>query len=244
MMQFVKYFAAEGSNEERQRKSVFGGKKAIQEGRLPSHPKTCYKKGSERGVRVPDEPIARPFQHALKMIASHTKTPTDALKWLKTTEFGKRYPRYKMDKFRTHACSIYYYGAVELEGKLDVRNENGLHEPLISREEHEKIRRVFDRNIKKQQGYRPDKETKYPLSNQLTCPMCESTEQKYPRFTSVPTNNGKDRRTTKYYEKYRCRECNHYLDRDETHDSFSELLDTIILPEPELKKLKEASYSV
>ncbi|MEB0161185.1 hypothetical protein, partial [Pseudomonas sp. AH2 (2023)] len=70
---------------------------------------------------MPDKTIARPFQQALKMVASHSKTPTDALKWLKTTEFGKRHPRYKMDKFRVHACDEYYYGAVSLKGKLNER---------------------------------------------------------------------------------------------------------------------------
>lgn len=149
MYRFMKYFTAEGSNEERTNKSISGGQKSIRDGRLPSHPKTTYKMGSDRGVHVPDEPIARPFQKALKMIARHNKTPTDALKWLMTTEFGKRHPRYKMDKFRKHACDDYYWGVVELKGKINARNEKGLHEPLITKTEHESILRVFNRNAKK-----------------------------------------------------------------------------------------------
>lgn len=243
LMRFLKYFTAEGSNEERIKKSISGGQKSIREGRLPSHPKTAYKKGLERGVHIPDEPVARPFQKALQMIARHIKTPTDALKWLMTTEFGVRHPRYKMDKFRVHACDEYYYGVVSLKGKLNERNENGLHEPLITKKEHEAILRVFDKNVKKQQGYRPDKNIKYPLSNKITCDTCEVNKKQYPRFSSAPisngkTNHGKPRKKVSSYEKYRCRGCNRYVDREQMHDSFSELLDRIILPESELKKLK------
>ena len=242
-MRFLKYFTAEGSNEERMKKSVSGGQKSLREGRLPSHPKTGYVKGLERGVHVPDWTIARPYQKSLKMIASYNKTPSEALKWLKTTEFGKRYPRYKMDKFRVHACDPYNYGAVELKGKLNVRNENGLHEPLITKAEHEAILRAFDKNAKKQQGYRPDKDTRYPMTNKITCLTCDIAERHNPRFSSAPisngsTNRGKPRKKVSYYEKYRCRTCNHYIERTDAHDSFSELLDNIILPDPELKKLK------
>lgn len=159
------------------------------------------------GIHAIDEPIARPLQQALKQIAHHEKTPTDALKWLMTTEFGKRRPRYKMDKFRQTACDPYYYGAVYLKGKLGVRNENGLHEPLITKAEHEAILRVFTRNPKDQQGQRPDKDIKYPLSNELTCITCETTDKQYPRFTSVPLTNGKYnhgklRKKVSHYEKY------------------------------------------
>lgn len=242
-MRFLKYFTAEGSNEERMKKSISGGQKSIRDGKLPSHPKTAYKKGTVSGVHVPDEPIARPFQKALKMVADYSKTPTDALKWLMTTEFGKRHPRYKMDKFRKHACDGYYWGVVELEGKINARNEKGLHEPLISKAEHESILRVFNKNAKKQQGYRPDKETKYPLSNKITCITCELAERRNPRFSSAPISNGsknhgKVRKKISYYEKYRCRTCNRYVERDQIHDSFSELLNSIVLPEPEYKKLK------
>lgn len=242
-MRFLKYFTAEGSNEERIKKSISGGQKSIRDGKLPSHPKTAYKKGTISGLHVPDEPIARPFQKALKMVARYDKTPTDALKWLMTTEFGKRQPRYKMDKFRKHACDDYYWGVVELEGKINARNEKGLHEPLITKAEHESILRVFDKNAKKQQGYRPDKETKYPLSNKITCITCELAERKNPRFSSAPisnggTNHGKPRKKISYYEKYRCRTCSRYVERDQIHSSFSELLDSVILPEQEYRKLK------
>lgn len=249
-MRSMSAYKAEGSNEERQKKSVSGGQKAIREGRLPSGPKAGYRKGLglPSGVYEIDPVSGPPLRAALKQIASNLKTPTAALKELQDTAFGKRYVKLKMDKFRIIACEPYYAGIIELKGKFNERCEHGLHEPMISREEHEKILRVFDRNVKKQQGHRPDKNTKYPLSNSLTCLSCDASQSKYPRFTSVPlnngrTNHGKPRKKVSYYSKYKCRECNRFLDRDETHDTFSKLLDKIILPDNELGILKNKLIS-
>ncbi len=244
MYRFMKYFNAEGSNEERITKSIAGGQKSIRDGKLPTHPKTGYRRGMVSGLHVIDEPIALPLQQALRQIANHVKTPTDALKELMSTEFGQRHPRFKMDKFRKVACDCYYYGAVEAKGKINLRNENGLHEPLITRAEHDAILRVFERNPKTQQGQRPDKDVKYPLANELTCVSCENSDRKYPRFTSVPLNNGKYnhgklRKKVSHYSIYRCRACYMSMKRDYAHAQFSDLLNHIILPENELKKLEK-----
>lgn len=249
MMQFVKYFAAEGSNEERIKKSISGGQKAIEEGRLPSGPKAGYRKGVTPGVHQVDPLIGPPLRRALKQIASHAKTPTDALKDLLQTEFGKKYSKYKMDKFRTLACEPYYAGIIDLKGKFNTRNENGLHEPLISRAEHQSILRVFEGKPKNQQGHRIDKDTEFPLSNELTCASCDAAERKYPRFTSAPlnngkTNHGKKRKKVSYYRKYRCRECNRYLSRDEVHESFSRLLDAVVLPSSKFNRLRSQLISM
>lgn len=243
MYRFMKYFTAEGSNEERIHKSIEAGKKSVREGRLPSGPKPGYMKGPTSGLHIVDPLSGPPLQQALKYMAHDVMTPTDALKWLMNTDFCKRYRVYKMDKFRATSCEPYYAGIVELKGSIDIRNENGLHEPLITRDEHEKILRIFDKNVKKQQGYRPDKETEYPLSNQLTCPKCEADKKRYPRFTSVPLNNGKTnrgkpRKVVRYYTKYKCRECNRYIDRDDTHSNFSDLLDAVVVQDTELERLK------
>lgn len=239
LLSFTKFLSAEGSNEERINKSISGGQKAIREGRLPSGPKPGYRKGIAPGIHQID-PITGPLlQRALRQIASNLKTPKDALAELVETEFGKRYgKKYKMDKFRKTACEPYYAGIIDLKGKFNLRNENGLHEPLITKEEHGRILRIFLRTPKSQQGHNPDKITSYPLTNSLTCILCDMANRKYPRFTSCPINNGRKRKTTQFYARYRCRECNRYLDRDETHDSFSDLLDRIVLPYPELRKLK------
>lgn len=240
MLRFMKYFSAEGSNEERIAKSISGGQMAIRQGRLPSSPKVGYRKGSVAGVHEINPVLAIPLRIALKKLASGLVTPTDALKELNAGDFGKHYTKkLKMDRFRIMACEPYYAGIVELKGKFNQRNENGLHEPLISKTEHEKILRVFKRNPKSQFGHRKNKNEVYPLSNKITCDKCESIEKKYPRFTSCPISNGLKRKTTKFYEKYRCRGCNRYLDKDETHEQFTALMNATIFPTNDLNLLKQ-----
>lgn len=238
MMQFVKYFAAEGSNEERQKKSITGGQKAIREGRYPSSPKPGYQKGVQSGIHDIAPVTALPLKSILLKLSERTITPTDALKELNGTAFGKKYAKLKMDRFRLIACDPYYAGVVELKGKFNLRNENGLHTPLITMSQHEQILRVFSRNPKSQFGHRKNKNEVYPLSNKLTCSDCEGIK-KYPRFTSCPISNGRKRKTTKFYEKYRCRGCNKYLDKDDTHDQFSDLLNETVFPDDQLTKLRE-----
>ena len=239
MMRFMKYFSAEGSNEERITKSISGGQMAIREGRLPSSPKVGYRKGTVAGIHVINPTLAVPLQKVLRKLASRLIAPTDALKELNASEFGKHYTKFKMDRFRQVACEPYYAGIIDLKGKFNLRNEKGLHEPLITKEEHEQILRVFNRNPKNQSGHRKNKNEVYPLSNKITCDKCDSLDKKYPRFTSCPISNGKNRKTTKFYEKYRCRGCNRYLDKAETHERFSVLLNTTLFPENKIEKLKQ-----
>ena len=238
MMRFMKYFSAEGSNEERITKSISGGQMAIREGRLPSSPKVGYTKGTVAGVHAINPTLAIPLQRVLRKLASRLLSPTDALKELNAGEFGKHYAKFKMDRFRQVACEPYYAGIIDLKGRFNLRNENGLHEPLITKEEHEQILRVFNRNPKTQFGHRKNKNTVYPLSNKITCDNCFSADKKYPRFCSCPISNGKNRKTTKFYEKYRCRGCSRYLDKADTHASFSVLLNSTIFPDSQIKQLK------
>lgn len=217
---------------------------AIREGRYPSSPKVGYRKGSVAGIHDINPVIAIPLQKVLRKLASRLTTPTDALKELNASEFGKHYAKFKMDRFRQVACEPYYAGIIDLKGKFNLRNEKGLHEPLISKDEHEQILRVFNRNPKSQFGHRKNKNTVYPLSNKITCDKCFASEKTYPRFTSCPISNGKKRKTTKFYEKYRCRGCSRYLDKQTTHESFSTLLNTTVFPDNQNEKLKRKLVGV
>ncbi|MBH2007290.1 recombinase family protein [Candidatus Saccharibacteria bacterium] len=239
LLKFSKYFSAEGSNEERINKSISGGIKAIQEGRLPSRPKPGYQKSTRSGVHNINPLLANPLRLTLVSLAHRITTPTQALKDLNETDFGKYYSKLKMDSFRRMACDPYYAGIIDLGGKFNVRNENGLHEPLISREDHEAILRVFDRNPKNQTGHHKNKNQVYPLSNKITCDDCERANKQHPRITSCPLNNGKKRSVTKYYEKYRCRGCYRYMKKDDVHEQFSVLLDNTVLEKEGLAELRQ-----
>jgi DNA invertase Pin-like site-specific DNA recombinase len=75
-------YKAEGSNEERQRKSINGHATAIREGRYTFPPKPGYIKGDLPGVHVPHPVWFKPFQQALKGVASRLYTPSEAHKRL------------------------------------------------------------------------------------------------------------------------------------------------------------------
>lgn len=80
-MKIMKYFSAEGSNEERQRKSISGQLMALREGRFPYHPPIGYKKGPTAAVHVVD-PVTGPIiKHILTNVAEGNITPSEGVKY-------------------------------------------------------------------------------------------------------------------------------------------------------------------
>src|SRR6266851_2631395 len=76
---------------------------------------------------------------------------------------------YKMDKFRKIVTDSFYAGVVEIDKQVQVRNEDGLHDPLISLEQHYALVRIMDDKKKNQIGPRKNGNPKYPLSNLVNC---------------------------------------------------------------------------
>lgn len=214
LLKFTKYLSAEGSNEERQRKSINGQTKALLEGRYTFVPKPGYMRGYERGI--PEiHPVKGPILRAiLKDIAYKRLTPTQGLINLNKSEFMNGHSLYKMDKFRKIVTDPFYAGILEIDKQIKVRNENGLHEPLITREEHNELLRVMDAKKKNQKGPRKNGNPRYCISNLVTCDQC--IDKQYPRFVGFKHSNGSN--PNLIYEKYRCRSCKRYLTRDEMHE--------------------------
>ncbi len=216
MYRFMKYFNAEGSNVERQEKSISGQTKALQEGRYTFNPKPGYMKGNEPGVHIP-HPVRGPaLRKVLLDIASNRVTPTQGLINLNKSEFMAGHSLYKMDKFRKIATDIYYAGGIAIDKQVRVHNLNGLHEPLISLEQHYELVRIFEGKKKNQAGPRKNGNPKYPLNNMIHCDVCEGKQ--YNRFVGIDLTNGK---SSKVYEKYRCRACRGTLARDEMHEKIT-----------------------
>ncbi|MDB5170171.1 MAG: hypothetical protein JWN82_567 [Candidatus Saccharibacteria bacterium] len=215
LLKFTKYLSAEGSNEERQYKSIAGQAKALREGRYPFSPKPGYRRGYERGIQEP-HPVRGPaLREVLIKVASMQVTPTQGLIELNNSSFmkdGKGHASYKMDKFRKILTDPFYAGIVEIEKQVKVRNENGLHEPLISLAQHEELVSIMDGKKKTQSGPRKNGNPKYPLSNHVSCDLCR--DNRIGRYVGYDHGNGKGNRI---YEKYRCRGCGRYLTRGELH---------------------------
>jgi hypothetical protein len=94
--------------------------------------------------------------------------------------------------------------------QVKVRNENGLHQPLITLAQHEELVRIMNGKKKNQAGPRKNGNPKYPLSNHVSCDLCR--EKRLGRYVGYDHGNGDNKHV---YEKYRCRSCARYLTRQD-----------------------------
>lgn len=218
LLKFTKYLSAEGSNEERQNKSISGQTKALMEGRYPFSPKPGYRRGYERGVQEIHETRGAALRIVLVRLASHMVTPTQALIELNKSDFIKSgHAPYKMDKFRKIVADPFYAGIVEIDKQVKVRNENGLHEPLITKDQHYELVKIINAKKKNQAGPRKNGNPKYPGNNIVYCDLCK--EKRYGKYVGFDHGNGQNPNLV--YEKYRCRSCNRYMTRKEMHDGIA-----------------------
>lgn len=223
LLKFTKYLSAEGSNEERQRKSIAGQTKALQEGKYPFSPKPGYKRGYDRGVQEIDPVRGPALQKVLVRVASRLVTPTQGLIELNKSDFmksGRGHALYKMDKFRKIVTDPFYAGIVEINKQVKFRNENGLHEPLITKEQHQELVWIMEGKKKNQGGPRKNGNPEYPMSNYVTCELCKDVRNG--RYVGFKHSNGKN---VHYYHKYRCRSCKRSLSRDDLHSEIRRYFD-------------------
>lgn len=216
-MRSMSAFKAEGSNEERQRKSINGQTTALKEGRYTFNPKPGYHKvlGTVAGVHNIHPKRGPALKKVLIDIAERRVTPTQGLINLNKSEFmADGHSLYKMDKFRKIATDPYYAGIIEINKQVQVRNEAGLHEPLITIEQHEALLHIFNNKKKTQTGPRKNGNPEFPVSNIVYCDLCKDTKTngKY-----VGYNHGNGQNPNLVYQKYRCRGCNRYLSRQDVH---------------------------
>lgn len=218
LLKFTKYLSAEGSNEERQRKSISGQTKALLDGRYTFSPKPGYKRGYERGIQE-IHPVRGPaLQSILVKLAEKLVTPSKALVELNNGAFMDGHALYKMDKFRKIVTDPFYAGIVEINKQVQVRNENGLHEPLITKDQHYELLKIMNDKKKNQSGPRQNGNPKYPLSNHVIHDGC-TDKRGGGKLVGLDLRNGKP--NSKTYEKYRCRSCGKYVTRDELHSSIN-----------------------
>lgn len=223
LLKFTKYLSAEGSNEERQHKSIEGNAKQLREGKYPFPPKPGYMRG--RVKSIPEiHPVKGPaLQRIMVRIATKQVTPSQGLVELNSSNFMKDgHSHYKMDKFRAILTEPFYAGILRVDKQIKVYNENGLHEPLISKEQHLELVRIMNGKVKNQSGPRKNGNPEYPLSNHVTCGLC--TDKKNGRYVGFTHSNGKG---VHFYRKYRCRACKRYITREELHSIVSDLFTPI-----------------
>ncbi len=211
-------FKAEGSNLERQIKSIKGQSDALLEGRYPFGIKPGYKRGYEKSVQEID-PVGGPeLKRALLAILEMRLTASQALIEFNQGEFMATRSKYRMDKFRKIVTDSFYAGVVEINKQVKVRNINGLHEPLITMEQHLQLVDIMTNKKKTQSGPRKNGNPKYPMSNEVTCDVC--AEETNGRLVGYDLRNGK--KNSAIYERYRCRSCGTRQYRDNIHEQVQE----------------------
>lgn len=235
-MRTMSAYKAEGSNEERQRKSINGQTAALKDGRYTFHPKPGYMKGNVAGVHE-IHPVRGPqLQRVLKRMAAGYVSPTNALIELNDSVFTNDHAPYKMDKFKKIATDIYYAGILEMDKQVKVSDVKGLHEPLISHTEHCRLIEIFDNKPKYQTGPKRNGNPLFPLNNLVEDDGCVERKNKG-RLVGFKHSNGKYK---KFYEKYRCRSCGRYWHKDDMHDKVLELFGRYAISPDAQKKIVDA----
>ena len=216
-------FKAEGSNEERITKSIKGHEQAIREGRYTFPPKPGYAKSPKPGIHACHPVTFKILQDSFKSIASGIETPLSALKKLNESIFTQHHAPWKMDKFSKFACDPYYCGILEIDKQVKVRNENGLHEPMMTKKEHERLVAVFKGKVKPR-GPKMQYNPEFPMNKILSCEGCGNGT----KFTGSIKNNGYARKTTSYYYKYHCRGCGKSFHRLDVHQAIDNVFNKVV----------------
>ncbi len=215
LLKAIEVFKAEGTNVERQTKSIKGQTAALLTGRYPFAPKPGYKRGYERGIPEIHPTRGPALRKVLIDIASHRLTPAKGLVELNRSDFTKGHAPYKMDKFRNIVADPFYAGIVEINKQVNVRNENGLHEPLITKEQHLELLKIMSTKQKTQAGPNKSGNPEFPCNAITCCELC--LDNKRCKYVGFNLTNGKPNSTT-IYKRYRCRSCNRYITRDDLHN--------------------------
>lgn len=236
LLRYMEGWRAGGSNEERKTKSINGQTGALKDGRYTFHPKPGYQKGLVAGVHKVHEIRGRELQKVLKRLAAGFVSPTNALIELNKSRFVENHAPFKMDKFRKYATDIYYAGILEMNAQIKVSGVKGLHEPLISVEEHYRIVEIFNNKPKYQIGPKRNGNPEFPLSNMVQHACCTELKNKG-KFVGFNHSNGMYK---KFYQKCRCRSCTRYWHKEDIDNKIIELFDKYEMSPATQKKIIDA----
>lgn len=237
LLKFSKYFTAEGSNDERISKSISGQTTALSSGRYPFNPKRGYMRGRQSGI--PEiHPVRGPaLKRVLIRIAEHKVTPTQGLIELNKSDYTLERAPLKMDKFRTIATDGFYAGIIDVNKQVKVHNEAGLHDPLISIEQHKEIVRIFTNKRKYQSGPRKNGNPEF-LLNTITIHTPCHDQKNMGKLVGFNHTNGKNPNII--YKRYKCRSCGLYMNRDELHSKVAQQFTKYLIAKDGAKALLDA----
>lgn len=247
--ELIEIYRAQQSNQERITKTPLKQKARIYAGYYPSNPHTGYKKSDIPGLHIPDEPNWTAMKRAFKAMASGELTVDKGLKQalgdgLRTKNYGPRsVGGRKIDTYRWKNLMIdpYYCGLLVFADWDLGREVQGLHKPMITREEHEVLIALVKNKGKRFVVHKNNPE--FPLSNEAECARCLLSENPYPRLVGYWQNNG-EKKGYKRYRRYRCRDCNIGLRQEDLHKQLTEELTSLVPTSLQKERLKESARKV
>lgn len=233
MREMMAFFQAEASNHERITKAKDKMFAKMQAGYYPFNPRPGYRITDIPSLHEPDPERFELIQEALRAVASRESTPQEALR--RMTAKGYRTPSGRvmhMARFKEVLSNPFYAGIVQV-ADWPVATVNGLHKPMITKQEHEAIKQVV--SGKKKKFAVNKKNPEYPL-NETLCYDCMQENRVQHKLTGYQNHNGKvkDPLKRRYYHRYRCRGCSTYFMRDELHDIISNKLANTVLDDRDL----------
>jgi hypothetical protein len=144
-----------------------------------------------------------------------------------------------MTRFRHFAIDPYYAGILVMDKQVKEQNQFGLHQAMISQDDHEELVRIFTGKFKlrgAKKHYNPD----FPLNKIMVCGDCDGEV----KFTGSIKNNGYSRKKTTYYWKYECRQCHKSYHKAEVHKEITKILSEIQYNGSQREDLIEALVTV
>lgn len=248
----LEVYKAEGSNEERQNKTIAGERQAIKEGRYPFTPKFGYMKpprldGEKAKPHVLKPELGELLRSILIRLANGLIDLSESLAEYNDSAYVKqgRGRHLRMDRWRQIVVDPFYAGIIEVGRQINERNEHGLHEPMITKEQHLKIVELVNGKAKRHSGPRKGGNPEFPLNTILFCQQCYEEELAIGRegihnrgkFCGGSSTNGKG---AKKYPKYQCRKCGRLIGKDDVNAQITMWLDNLDFTEEGRKKLLKA----
>lgn len=246
--ELIDVYRAEQSNNERIKKTPEKMMAKIRAGYYPSNPHTGYKTSDVPGLHLPDEPNWSAIRNAFKAMAAGEIDVKQSLRQathdgLRTKNYGPKAVGGKtidMYRWKELMCEEYFCGVVKMKDWPE-RNENGLHVPMITPEEHAILVQLAKNKGKRFVINRNNPE--FPFSNEAECTRCILANNPYPRLVGYWQNNGK-KKGYKRYRRYRCRDCSLGIRQEAFHLEVSSELAQLILTFEQKEKLKEHCRSM
>jgi site-specific DNA recombinase len=235
MRVMMAFFQGEVSNHERITKTTDKMQAKIAAGYYPGVLMQGYQKSEIRGLHVPREPQWSLLKQSMHKILYEAFTLHEALKWLIDNNYEYSTRPLDMSKFK-HILEDPYYAGIVRMSNWDVVNEHGLHQAMITKEEHEKLVQIVKGKGKKF-TVRKDNPL-FGMSNVGMCPECFPEHGSRAALVGYTHNNGKQGNARKYYDRYRCRVCNKAILKLVTHNGVDEFVNSVEFVEPKIDSLK------